>query len=341
MKIGLLATVDHHIDCFFLPIIEEWTNQGHQVSVATGDADAASERHLIPNLGRRPGLKSVGAISELRKWQNQQDIILTNTAVASTLARLTPTKTPVVYFAHGLHWNDPRDLRAAPWRTIERALLRRSRGMIVLNGPDEHWVRERFGGPTIRLDFGVGLDTTRFARTPPPTSSTMLLTWAGEFSSRKRPGDALNVAARLREIDVPFHLTMLGRGTLHSAITQEVRARNLQESVELVGFGDTNDALRKSHALLHTAHWEGLPRVILEATAVGRPTFGYAVKGVAGAPCTTIVDDGDADQLAGALAKEWDRGALREFPSNLPDPDLLKDSRAASSILRLLEGLAT
>src|SRR5699024_10629115 len=98
------------------------------------------DRHRIPNLGRRPGIKSVGAIRRLRTWEDRQDVILTNTAVASSLGRMTGTSVPIVYFAHGLHWDKSRDFKTAHWRAIERILLRRTQGMIVLNTQDEEWI---------------------------------------------------------------------------------------------------------------------------------------------------------------------------------------------------------
>lgn len=336
MKIGLLATVDHHIDSFFLSIADHWISKGHEVEIATGDAQIDGERERIPHLGRRPTAKSFAAIKPLRDWQDTQDIVLTNTAVSSTLARLTRTSTPVVYFAHGLHWNDPPNVRSLPWRVIERSLLKRTSGVIVLNNPDEAWVQSRFNGPLLRLPFGVGLDTSRFQPRPPISDDTLRLAWIGEFSARKRPHDAVAVASRLRDIGVPFTLTMLGRGALHSEVTKSVDEAMLNDHVRLEGFGDANALLGESHALLHTATWEGLPRVILEAASVGRVTFGYSVKGVNRAPCTVTVADGDQASLADTIQIHWSNGALRRPLENAPTPSSLSDITAAEYILNFL-----
>ena len=65
------------------------------------------------------------------------------------------------------------------------------------------------------------------------------------------------------------------------------------------------------HALLHTSEREGLPRVQLEAAAIGRPSFGYDIRGVRDAPGATAVGRaGDTDVLARAVAAWWRSSAV-------------------------------
>jgi len=341
MRVGLLASVDRHIDAFFLRMIEQWKSQGVDVSIATGDAAPGSDRLLVPHLNRRPGIESFGALRELRRWRSGQDVVLTNTAVASALVRMARSDTPVVYFAHGLHWNRPIGLRTLPWRIIEKVLLNRTAGLIVLNDEDEQWVRHRYSGPIRRLAFGVGLDVSHYSRHEPISDRILRLAWMGEFSARKRPLHAVLVAARLKEAGVSFTLEMWGRGALHSAVARRVREANLDSEVTLAGYGDSREALGHSHALVHTATWEGLPRTILEASALGRPTFGYAVKGVSGAPATITVPDGDHSAMANEILSHWASGALQRPAPNLPSPSELDDSRAADVVLDLLNEVVT
>lgn len=336
MRLGLLASVDRHIDAFFLRMIEQWTSRGVDVSVATGDAAPGSDRFLVPHLNRRPGVESVGALRELRRWRSEQDVVLTNTAVASALVRMTRSDTPVVYFAHGLHWNKPIGLRTLPWRMIEGALLRRTAGLIVLNDEDESWVRHRYSGPIRRLAFGVGLDVSHFSRREPISDPVLRLAWMGEFSARKRPIHAVLMAARLKESGVPFSLEMWGRGAVHSEVATSIREAGLDSEVTLAGYGDSRDAIGHSHALVHTATWEGMPRTILEASALGRPTFGYDVKGVRGAPATITVPDGDHAAMADEIVSNWSAGALQRPASNLPSPADLDDGPVADNVLGLL-----
>jgi glycosyltransferase involved in cell wall biosynthesis len=336
MRLGLLASVDRHIDAFFLRMIDQWKSQGVEVSIATGDAAPESDRFRVPHLGRRPGIESFGALRELRRWRSEHDVVLTNTAVASALVRMARSDTPVVYFAHGLHWNKPAGLRTLSWRLIERALLKRTAGVIVLNDEDESWVRQRYRGPIRRLAYGVGLDVSRFSRREPISDPVLRLVWMGEYSARKRPLHAVLLAARLKESRVPFHLEMWGRGALHAEVATAVREASLDSEVTLAGYGDATDAIGSAHALVHTATWEGLPRTILEASAIGRPTFGYDVKGVRGAPATITVPDGDHAAMAEVIVSSWSAGALQHPPSNLPSRSDLDDRLAADHVLDLL-----
>ena len=341
MRLGLLASVDRHIDAFFLRMIERWESQGVEVGIATGDAAPGSDRFRVPHLGRRPGIESFGAVRELGRWRSEHDVVLTNTAVASALVRMARSDTPVVYFAHGLHWNEPVGLRTLPWRVIESALLKRTAGLIVLNDEDERWVRHRYSGPIRRLAFGVGLDVSRFSRREPISDPVLRLAWMGEFSARKRPLHAVLLAAGLKEAGVPFHLTMWGRGAQHAEVATSVREANLGSEVTLAGYGDARDAIGDAHALVHTATWEGLPRTILEASALGRPTFGYDVKGVRGAPATITVPDGDHAAMADAIVSTWSAGALQRPASNLPSRSDLDDRHAADHVLDLLREVVT
>ncbi|MGO8609752.1 hypothetical protein ACC848_43130, partial [Rhizobium johnstonii] len=63
-------------------------------------------------------------------------------------------------------------------------------------------------------------------------------------------------------------------------------------------------ALGSATALLHTAEWEGLPRVALEAAAVGRWCYGFDVKGLRDAPLVRLAADGDVDALAALVAAD-------------------------------------
>jgi glycosyltransferase involved in cell wall biosynthesis len=286
---------------------------------------------------RRPDFSSFGAIRQLSKWRSEQDVVLTNTAVASALVRLTSRTAPTVYFAHGLHWNNPQSIRTLPWRLIESALLRRTDGIILLNDEDESWIRERFDGPIRRLAFGVGLNISTFTLQDQIESDTLRLVWIGEFSDRKRPFEALKIAERLKALGVSFQLTMWGRGSLHAAVSAAIDDQGLGGEVFLGGFGDSAITIADSHALIHTSTWEGLPRVILEACAIGRPVFGYDVKGVRGAPGTITVADGDSLEMAKAIRTSWSTGRLRQPMGERPSPSDLSDVQAAKDILTLLE----
>jgi glycosyltransferase involved in cell wall biosynthesis len=121
---------------------------------------------------------------------------------------------------------------------------------------------------------------------------------------------------------------MLGDGPLLG----EVRAA-APAYVDVVGRRDPVPAIAAAHALLHTSEREGLPRVQLEAAAVGRPSFGYDIRGVRDAPGATAIGDvGDMRGLATAIERWWGAGA----PGPVVDRDRLDWRRAHDRVTAVL-----
>ena len=344
MRIGVLASVGHMLDSFFSEIVASWSQAGHEVSLAAGTPTRSGAATVIAGLTRRPGAGSVRAWSGLRDWvrREQLDVVITNTATASALARTARLDVPVVYFCHGLHWNEGRSLGDRLWQAAEHTLLRRTAGVITINSDDESWFSHRMPGQRIlRLPGGVGLNPAAYPRTPVPATGpasvdkVVKLAWIGEFSARKRPHLVLEVAEALQADGVDASITMLGQGDLHDAFHEDLRRRGLQGLVRAPGLGDAAQTLAGSHALLHTATWEGLPRVMLEALAVGRRTYAFDVKGVRDIPGVTLAGDGDPAALAGLIAADWASGRILEPLA--PDRASLDVVRTADAILLFLE----
>ncbi|WP_029089324.1 glycosyltransferase [Brevibacterium album] len=338
MRIGLLASTGGMLDAFFPEIAAAWEEAGHTVHTAAGDACAQMPGAVIGGLTRRPGLSSGRACRELRAWCGEQrlDVVVTSSATASALVRLSRLPAPVVYFCHGLHWNRLRTPQDHVWQLVEHQLLVRTAAVITINSDDEVWFRHRMPAHTVRrIRAGVGLDLRRYPRAPLP-AGPLSLVWIGEHSSRKRPDQALETVRRLEAAGVDCELTMIGRGDLLERTRAQVRARGLSRSVHVAGWGDSAQALAGAHALVHTARWEGLPRVVLEAFAVGRPTYAFDVKGVRDAPGTVLVPDADAGALASAIRTDWESGLLHRALDD--DPGFLGSEAVAAEILTFLAG---
>jgi len=152
-----------------------------------------------------------------------------------------------------------------------------------MNTDDWFW----FGGnqprvPQLLLPTGIGLDLNSWGYTPQLSDRSVLkILWVGSMVKRKRPFDAMHVVRHLQNRGINVELRMLGEGPL---LAQVQKVSEAMEGVHVLGKSNPMAHLQSSHALIHTAEWEGLPRVLLEAAAVGRPSFGYAVKGVRDAP---------------------------------------------------------
>jgi len=338
MRIGLLTSVGAMLDAFFPEIVREWEAAGHTVLTAAGDGATLLPGTVVEGLTRRPAVSARRAQRSLRAWaeEGRLDVVVTNSATASALVRTAGLRAPVVYFCHGLHWNRLRSPQDRLWQTVEHQLLARTAGVLTLNSDDEEWFRRRMPGHAVqRLAAGVGLDLQRYPRTAPP-DGPLHLAWVGEHSRRKRPWLALDVVAGLRAAGLEVTLTMVGGGALLERTRAEVRRRELQDVVAVVGWGDAAAALAECHALLHTATWEGLPRVVLEAFAMGRRTYAFDVKGVRDAPGALLAEEGDVAGMTAAVAEDWRSGLLRRELEE--DAEHLCSRRVAEEILVFLRG---
>lgn len=330
--IGLLTSVGETLDAFFLEIIERWREQGAAVECAAGTPSRALEGAIVlPSITRKPSTRNLRARAELRRWVREKriDIVITNTATASMLVRAARVGVPIVYFCHGLHWNGnrPADL---PFRLVERALVHRTDAIVCINSADEEWFeRSAPRTPRLRLLGGVGLDTERFARRPESPwregAEPLRLVWCGEFSHRKNPAAAVQLAHHLHESGVEVTLDMLGRGELFDEPSSRSPIEGL---VRHHGVADPAPHFERSHVLVQTARWEGLPRVGLEAIAIGLPTVGFDVKGVRDLPAVQLAPEDDIAVLSDRVLS----AARGEGPA-LPDASTLSYVHAADSLL--------
>jgi len=312
------------LDGFFPEIVEHWREAGVEVRPAAGTASSITGSEVLPALTRRPHPRNVLATGQVRDWVRRRgiDVVLTNTATASAVSRAAPVGCPVVYFCHGLHWNNKAGPTSLFWRATENLLLRRTAGVVTINSDDEAWfARHAPGVPRTRLTAGVGLDIKTFARTELPRTEVPQLAWVGEYTRRKRPLEAVRVAEILVRRGHDFRLHMLGDGALRPEVEAEVRRRGLGSHVLVHGQVRVAEVLPSVHGVIHTASWEGLPRVLLEAAAVGRHIVAYDVKGVRDIPGARLVPDLDAEGLA---------EQLQSIDLTAPDPDLVDPDQLSS-----------
>lgn len=128
-----------------------------------------------------------------------------------------------------------------------------------------------------------GLDSG-FLRQPfKPISSTMQLVCVGRLSEQKGQLLLVEAAARLRDEGRKFELLLVGDGEMRPQIEQAVTRQGLNGLVTLTGAA-TGEQVRQhmlaSRALVLPSLAEGLPVVIMEALALGRPVVTTYVGGI-------------------------------------------------------------
>ena len=326
MRVGVVANATEHFKYSWPEMAIGLESQGHTLFFAAGDQGVVGEGRKVEHLRgitRRPSLKCLAARASLVTWieSNAIDLIIVNNAVPAAVVRLlAPRDLPIVYFAHGLHWASEEEWRSMHWRWIERLLLLRTAAVVTLNQDDETWF-SKFNSelPSLRLPFGVGVDLERFtcgvAGQGKPKGGAIKLIWISELNERKRPELACRIVEKINGRGLECSLTILGDGKLLAKAKRVVGELNMEHLINFAGKVDPVPYYKEADALIHTATWEGYPRVFLEAMAMGKPIFSFDIKGARGVPGINLVHDGDLAGFAQEVDTWWRSGGSTADPS--------------------------
>jgi colanic acid/amylovoran biosynthesis glycosyltransferase len=152
-----------------------------------------------------------------------------------------------------------------------------------------------------------GIEPDRFPRPLPLPQGGPQLVAIGRFSAQK--GFALLVEAMA--IACPslpdLRLTLVGDGEMRPEITGLIQKYGLGPRITLAGWQDeagVRKALDAAQALVLPSFAEGLPMVLMEAMANGRPVIATSIAGVpelVNRDCGWTVPAGDAMALANAI----------------------------------------
>jgi glycosyltransferase involved in cell wall biosynthesis len=166
-----------------------------------------------------------------------------------------------------------RDVRKVP-REALRVRAARAAGVIACN--DDVAGELRGVGANVEL-VPHGVDLDRFTPTPLPPERPLRLLAVGRLVEKK--GFAVLLEA-LPLVNAPAHLRIVGAGPLQAQLARSIAARGLGDRITLTG-SVTHHALPDAYADAHvvvvpsvqdaTGDRDGLPNVVLEAMASGRP----------------------------------------------------------------------
>lgn len=193
--------------------------------------------------------------------------------------------------------------------------------LIVQNAVDEeHFKRIGVNPGIIHLIRGAGVDLDKFSPTPPPRASPVVLL-ASRMLWQKGVGDFVRAAEILHQRGADAQFVLAGStdpanpGSISEAQLQEW---NSHENIRWVGLCEDMPALMSQCAIfcLPTYYREGVPKVLLEAAASGRPIVTTDTPG-----CRDVVlhrhnglhvPPKDPEALADALEQLIRNASLRE-----------------------------
>lgn len=212
----------------------------------------------------------------------------------------------------------PNDRRRKP--KIQRVLRESSAVMTVSNGL-RHTVINLGTDPSRVHTIYQGVDDKHFfpgdagvarQKLSLPTDCRLLL-WVGRMVAVKGLDTLIAAFDLARQKESDLHLLLVGDGPLRAAIQADVQRRGLSDHVTFAGAqlpAQLPDWYRAADLCVLSSWSEGLPNVLREAVACGRPFVSTDVGSVreivhsqAGAPFAELVPVGDTAAMAIAIER--------------------------------------
>jgi colanic acid/amylovoran biosynthesis glycosyltransferase len=159
---------------------------------------------------------------------------------------------------------------------------------------------------------GINVDDFAFNAEPPAAPRIVCV---GRLCHNKGQKHIPAAVAQVRHEFPDIVVDLLGGGEDEALIRSEIEKYGVQDNIVIHGWA-TSDQVRAgivaSRALLLPSYAEGLPIVIMEALAMGRPVLTTRITGIpelVDSGCGWIFEPGDVDAIAEAL-----RGVMRATP---------------------------
>lgn len=152
-----------------------------------------------------------------------------------------------------------------------------------------------------------GLDAAYLGEGSAPAAEKASFVCVARLSEQKGHLALLQSAGMLRDRGVPFSLTLIGDGPLRGAIEQAIERLQLGSVVRLTGWlgqSEIRREIRKATATVLPSFAEGLPVVLMESMALGRPAISTYIAGIpelVNEDCGWLVPAGDCKALCDAM----------------------------------------
>jgi glycosyltransferase involved in cell wall biosynthesis len=329
---------------------------GYQVDLAIGEEnepasirktgiDPSVRISIIHGLRRNPApFHETRAIRNLRALIRTRGyhIVHTHGSKAGVLGRIAAAKEHVPIIIHGIHGTSFSPQMGAIsrllYRNIERWIAAKTDAFVCV-GED---MRRQYVDASIGtaeqyhiIHSGMNLDAFRAAGEIQPASSSIrtefgipresvVIGMISRMEARKQHGLFLQSISLLLTRKPPqsdVRVLIVGDGPLEEEIKTRVNDLGLSTITRFAGYrNDVESFFSASDVVTLTSKWEGLPRVLVQAAAVGRPVVTFDVDGaweiVEDGTTGLIVPQGDVSGFAEALSLLIDDAAKRTIMGN-------------------------
>lgn len=152
-----------------------------------------------------------------------------------------------------------------------------------------------------------GLDSAYLEEPSQVAAAGRSLLCVARLAEQKGHFTLLEAASKLRDRGLDFRLRIIGDGPQRALMEARIKALGLSRHVQLLGSqtqAQIRQEIRASRALVLPSFAEGLPVVLMEAMAMGRPVVSTYVAGIpelVDAESGWLVPAGDPDALSVAM----------------------------------------
>lgn len=189
-----------------------------------------------------------------------------------------------------------------------------------------------------------GVDQTFLESPLTPVPDTDRLVSVGRLSEQKGQLlliEALGILARRGRA---FHLTLVGDGELRAEVEAAIKAQGLENRVTITGWADGSQVrhhILGSRAMILPSFAEGLPVVLMEALALGRPVVTTYVAGIPELVCPEVngwlVPAGAVEPLVEALEEVLSTPLNRLTTMGLDGHERVSAQHSMASIAPVLQ----
>ncbi len=307
-KLLFVVTEDYYFVSHRLSLAVVAREAGYDVAVATRARQhvemiqRAGVRVIPFELSRRAGNPVLELLKLLSLYRREHPDIVHHVALkpvflGALAARLAGIPAQVNAVA-GLGWLFISRSLTARWmspliRLILARLLSAPRCRVIVQNPDDADLLKKSGVTEshMRMIRGVGVDTSEFSPFPEPPEPICVVL-ASRILWDKGVGEFVEAARQLKKEGVKASFILVGNPDLDnpaSVLEATLNAWQNEEVVEWWGHRDDMVAIfHAAHIVCLPSYREGLPKVLLEAAACGRPIVTTDVPG-----CREVVREGE------------------------------------------------
>ena len=220
----------------------------------------------------------------LLRWLKQNPVEQVHSHFATnstTIAMLCHTLGGPAYSftVHGPHEFDDVESLSLPEKIVQAAFVLTissfSKSQLFRWCSYEHWSKI--------YEIHCGVDDTFLQGEYTPASQLNQFVCVGRLSEQKGHFILLEAAHQLVQDGLAFKIVLVGDGPFRSQLETLIADKGLTEYVEITGWATNQDVqkyMKQSQILVQPSFAEGLPVVIMEALALGRPVLTTYIAGI-------------------------------------------------------------